>query len=155
MALYLSIVLLAMFTALPTDDRLRNAQGQPVAHGFGLVALIWGTALGLALAHWFSFQLTARVFGGGKVTRKDVRSGTAQITAAVAVAALCTVPVLLADETRDVQMATFVPAAIIGAAGYAVGRTGGKSRRWSLVVGGVAMFLGLTVAGIKNLLLGH
>ncbi len=155
MALYLSIVLLAMLVALPTKNGVRSVQGGPVAHGLGLVELIWGTALGLALAHWFSFQLTARVFGGGKVTRRDVDTGVAQLAAAIGVAAFCTVPVFLFDETRDVQMAAFVPAAIVGAAGYAVGRTGGRSRQWSLVLGGVAAFLGLTVAGIKNLLLGH
>ena len=107
MVLYLSIVLLATFTALPGKSGVG-------VRGAGLVALIWGTALGLTLAHWFAFRLAARAFSSGEVSRTDVQIGMAQVAAAFAVALLCTIPVLMFGDDDEIQMATWVPALIVG-----------------------------------------
>lgn len=156
MVLYLSIVLLATFTALPTGAEADTAgHGSDGVHGIGLVGLIWGTALGLALAHWFSFRLTARAFGGGNVSESDVKAGLAQMSAAVAVAALCSVPVLIATDATDVQAASWVPALIVGLAGAAIARISGRSRLQAFVSGAAVLVLGLAVATVKNFLLGH
>jgi hypothetical protein len=124
-------------------------------HGLGLIGVIWGTTLGLALAHWFAFRLTARAFGGGLVSGRDVRIGLAQMFGATVVALLCTIPVLLFDETRQVEGTAWVPAAIVGIAGYAGARAAGRARIRSLVFALAAMVLGLAVAAVKNFLLGH
>lgn len=156
MVLYLSIVLLATFTALPTGADADGAgHGSEGVHGIGLIGLIWGTALGLALAHWFSFRLTARAFGGGKVSESDVKAGLAQMGAAVAVAALCSVPVVVVNDSTDVQIASWVPALIVGFAGAAIARVSGRSRLQALVSGAAVLLLGLAVATVKNFLLGH
>jgi len=156
MVLYLSIVLLATLTALPSGSNgSGDGHGGGGVHGLGLIGLIWGTAIGLALAHWFSFRLTARAFGGGEVSEQDVRIGLAQIGGAVLVAALCTIPVILVDGADDVQVTTVVPALIVGAAGYFVSRTSGRNKIQSLILGGVSMLVGLTVSALKNFLVGH
>lgn len=156
MVLYLSIVLLATFAALPTGsgDGGEGHESSGV-HGLGLVGLIWGTTIGLALAHWFAFRLTARAFGGGSVSEKDLRVGLAQMAGAVLVAVLCTIPVLVFGHTDEIRLTTFMPALIVGVAGYFVARTAGRAKIQSLILGAIVMVLGLTVAAVKNLLTGH
>ncbi len=155
MALYVSIVLLAAFTALPSGEEGADGHVEGGVHGIALVGLIWGTTLGLAVAHWFAFRLSAGVYGGGQASRQDVRIGIAQIAGAVIVAALCTIPVLVVSDASDIAATSFVPALIIGAAGFAVARASGRSRGQSMIIGGVVLVLGLAVAGVKNFLLGH
>src|SRR3712207_7841341 len=38
-----------------------------------------GVTLGLALAHWFAFRVSARLVGAGKIRRHDVASASAQL----------------------------------------------------------------------------
>jgi len=156
MMLYLSIVLLATLTALPSGtDGGAEGQGATGVHGLGLVGLIWGTTVGLALAHWFSFRLTARAFGGGNLSDRDALVGFAQLGGAVLVAGFCTIPVLVVGDSDEIRVTSWVPALIVGVAGYVVARISGRMRIQSLTLGGVAMLLGLTVAAVKNFLLGH
>lgn len=146
MALYLSIVLLAAFAALPSDSGI---------HGPTLVALIWGTTFGLAFAHWFAFRLTARLFGGGSANKTDVRIGVAQLTAAAIVAGLCTVPVVIFDDGYELRAVMFVPAIIVGAAGFLIYKSAGHSTIRSLALGGVVLLAGLAIAALKNFLVGY
>ena len=56
MGLYVAIVLLAAVVALPDhggSGRVLEDDHPP------LLEIIWGSAIGLALAHWFAFRLTA------------------------------------------------------------------------------------------------
>lgn len=154
MTLYLSIVLLATLTALPSGAEAADGHGEGV-HGVGLLGLIWGTTIGLALAHWFAFRLTARAFGGGNVSDKDVQVGLAQLAGAAFVAVLCTIPVVVVGDANEVQVTTFVPALLVGIAGYFVAQVSGRTRTQSLILGVVVMALGLTVAAVKNFLIGH
>jgi len=156
MVLYLSIVLLATLATLPSGvDSAGDGHGAGGVHGLGLVGLIWGTTIGLALAHWFAFRLTARAFSAGKVSDKDVRVGLAQMAGAASVAVLCTIPVLVIGDAGEVQVTAFVPAVIVGVAGYFVARGAGRTKTQSLIVAAVVMLLGLTVAAVKNFLIGH
>jgi hypothetical protein len=54
MALYVAICLLAALAAV-SEPALDEG-----AHTFELV---WGTTVGLALAHWFAFRMSARLYG--------------------------------------------------------------------------------------------
>jgi hypothetical protein len=155
MVLYVSLVLLATLTALPADGGGHGTAHKSGVHGATLVAAVWGTALGLALTHWFAFRLAARLFGGGEVREVDVEIGLAQVGGAAVVAALCTIPIVLFDDDADVEAASVVPALIIGAAGYLTSHLAGRSRRASLVLGLIALVLGLLVATVKNVLLRH
>jgi len=156
MALYLSIVLLATLAALPSgSDGSGEGHGAGGIHGLDLVWLIWGTTIGLALAHWFAFRLTVRAFSGGNATQSDLYVGIAQVVAAAGVAFLCSIPVVLIGDSNEVQAATVVPGVIVGIAGYFTARAGGRSKTQSLILGGIVMVLGLTVAAVKNFLIGH
>lgn len=155
MVLYLSIVMIATLAALPAGADAGDGHGSSGVHGVQLLGLIWGTTIGLALAHWFAFRLTAKAFGGGKADEKDFVIGLAQLAGAALVAALCTIPVVLVGDETEVQVTTVVPALIVGLAGYGIARTANRPKYQALVLGGVAMVVGLTVAAVKNFLLGH
>ena len=151
MILYVSILLLAEMASLPERDG-----GSHAFHGRALLALIWGTAIGVAAAHWFSFRLAARLFShDGDINQTDVLIGIAQVAGAAAVAALCTIPVILVDDDSELQVTIFVPALIVAAAGFATARTAGRTTRYAFFVGLLAMAAGLLVATLKNVLAGH
>jgi hypothetical protein len=144
MALYVSVVLLATLAAL--DDTTEDAE---------LVALIWGTTLGLALAHFFAFRMSSRLVRGTSFHRRDLDIAVAQAGGAIAVAALCTIPVLVLRTDAEYDVVRLLLGLLLGIAGYAAGRTGGTSRLRSAVMGAATLVLGLAVAFAKNALLGH
>ena len=145
MALYVSVVLLATLVAL--DDR---ATGDAE-----LIGLIWGTTLGLALAHYFAFRMSSRLVRGTSFHRGDLDIAAAQASGAIAVAVLCTIPVVVLPADSEYDVVRFLLGLLLGIAGYASGRTGGASRVRSVVMGAITLVLGFAVALIKNALLGH
>jgi hypothetical protein len=155
MVLYLSIVMLATLAALPSGSDSADGHSASGVHGVQLLGLIWGTTIGLALAHWFAFRLTARAFGGGKVGEEDLRVALGGLAGAALVAALCTIPVVLVGDDAEVRATAFVPAVIVGFAGYGIARVADRSKRQAFILGGIAILLGLAVAVFKNFLLGH
>jgi hypothetical protein len=76
MVLYVSVVLLAELSALSRGDDHGVIRG-PV--GWKLVAICWGTTVGLAVTHWFAFRLTAQGFGRGTFSRHDREVALGQI----------------------------------------------------------------------------
>jgi hypothetical protein len=145
MALYVSVVLLAALVALEDGD-IGDAE---------LIGLIWGTTLGLALAHYFAFRMSSRLVRGSSFDGRDLAIAKAQAGGAVAVAALCTLPVVLLPAESEADVVRLVLGLLLGIAGYASGRTGGASRVRSLVMGVLTLALGSAVALVKNALLGH
>ena len=82
MALYVAICLLAALIALPDTD---------AQHAHAL-QIIWRATVGLALAHWFAFRVSARPVGSGSVRPHDVESAGAQLAGAAGVALLASIP---------------------------------------------------------------
>ena len=146
MALYVAVCLLAALIAL----------GEDADHGhvraFGLV---WGTTLGLALAHTFAFRVSARLAAGGQFGRSDSQIVLAQLAGATFVAVIATLPVVLFGPTGEFDVVRTVLSVFIGATGYAVGRLSGATRTRSLVYGAVVLLLAVVIAVIKNILSGH
>jgi hypothetical protein len=149
MVLYVSIVLLATLVALPEDF------GDTGNAALELIALEWGTAIGLALAHWFAFSVAGALLAGGLPTREDLQIIGAQLAGAVLVAVATTVPILVVGSDSDVTAAAFAPALILGFAGYRVARSSGRSVFPAVFSGVIVLVVGLTVAVIKALLSGH
>ena len=85
MALYVAICLLAALIALPDKD---------AQHAHAL-QIIWGVTVGLALAHWFAFRVSARLVGSGSVRPHDAESAGAQLAGAAGVALLASIPVIV------------------------------------------------------------
>jgi hypothetical protein len=146
MALYVSVVLLAALVALEDGATTPDRE---------MLGLIWGTTLGLALAHYFAFRVASRLVRGTTFHKRDGEIALAQLGGAAIVAALCTIPVLLLRDSSKNDSVRFELAILLGVAGYAAGRSGGASRLRSLATGAIVLVLGVGVAFVKNALLGH
>ena len=77
MVLYVSVVEIAELAALP-ESHFSNGQVTGAVGG-QLLAIVWGTAVGLAIAHWFAFRLAAPAFRGHRPTRLDTYIGLGQV----------------------------------------------------------------------------
>jgi hypothetical protein len=152
MVLYVSVVEIAELAALPEDHFSGHTTG-PVKTA--LLAILWGTAIGLAIAHWFAFRLAAPAFRGERLTSLDTKVGLAQVGGAVFVAVVTSVPILLFSAQTGRDVAADLPAVIIGFVGYLVARRAGRGRIAAFFFGLTALALGLLVAEVKNVLSGH
>jgi hypothetical protein len=153
MVLYVSVVEIAELTAIPEDHFAHGRVTGPT--GQALLGIIWGTAVGLALAHWFAFGLAARGFRGERVTRTDTYVGLAQVGAAMFVAALSSVPILFLPDVREQETTAWVPALLIGVVAYLISRRSGSKRLAAVLYGIVAVALGIAVALVKSKLAAH
>lgn len=144
MAFYVAICLIAALVAIDNEQ-----------HRVPTLAIIWGTTIGLALAHLFAFRLASRLVGYGQVGPHERALALAQLAGATAVAILASIPVLLLDAPAALDMARLILVVLIGLAAYAVGRSSGASRFRALLFSGGVLMLGLAVALFKNYLAGH
>jgi hypothetical protein len=144
MALYVAICLLAALTALP----------ESTAHA-GVTPIIWGVTVGLAVAHWFAFRVSARLVGAGRLRPHDVESAGAQLLGAVGVALLASVPVVLLPESAELEGVGLLLATFIALAGYVVAREGGAARARSLLYATAVLVVAVVIAELKNRLVGH
>jgi len=117
MALYVAICLLASLIVIP----------ESTAEHSNLIGLTWGITVGLALAHWFAFRVSARMAGGGTVRATDIEIIGAQLLGAASVAVVVSVGVLLLPDSVELDGAEFLLAALISLAGFAVARGAGAS----------------------------
>jgi hypothetical protein len=153
MVLYVSVVLIAELATIPeehfADGRVTGAVGAQ------LLAIVWGTALGLAVAHWFAFGLASPAFRGSRPTRLDTYIGLAQVGSAMFVAAVSSLPVLLLSDLHAQETTSDVPAVLIGLIGYAIARSTGRSRVTAVFFGITVMALGIVVALVKMRVAAH
>jgi hypothetical protein len=145
MALYVAICLIAALTALA------NLTAIP-GHILGLV---WGTTVGLAVAHVFAFRIAGRLVHAGDLPRADRIISLVQLAAAAAVAVVVSVPVLLAPTINEITWARYTCAAIIGVVGYLVARGAERSRIRSVLFGLGVLVAAFAVAALKHALSGH
>jgi hypothetical protein len=145
MALYVAICLLAALAAVEEE----TAQD----HVFEIV---WGTTIGLAVAHWFAFRVSARLVAAGTVRRHDALSALAQLVGALAVALLATVAALiLPTSAAEIDVVVFVLACFIALVGYAVARSSGANWGRSIAYGVTLLFVAGFVVVVKIALTGH
>jgi hypothetical protein len=121
----------------------------------GVVPLIWGVTVGLAVAHWFAFRVSARLVGAGRVRAHDVRSAGAQLVGAAAVALLATVPVVLLPGSPELEGVGLLLAAFIALVGYAVARGGGATRVRGMLYAISVLVVAVAIAELRNRLTGH
>jgi hypothetical protein len=143
MALYVSITLLAALTATDRNDPHLN-----------VLALIWGTTVGLALAHWFAFTLASRLVGpidGPVSAEKEL---LAEMAGAAGVAVVATLAVIVLPTHLEWEGARFTVAACVGLITYGEIRALGGSRARALGIAAVALVLAGAVAAVKQAL-GH
>jgi hypothetical protein len=145
MALYACIVLAAEFVAV--SDR--------AADELTTIGVIWGTAVGIALAHVFAFNLAARLFAGGRLPPETRRAAWAQLLAAAVVAAILSVPFLFLSVGPAVDASGFLLAALIGLTAFVASREAGAGRARSLLDGLIVLAIAMAVVSVKVGLSGH
>jgi hypothetical protein len=145
MALYVAICVLAALTAVSDEDtsELRAFE------------IVWGTTVGLWLAHWFAFNVSSRLVTEGRLRRQQTEIALAQLSGAVAVAIVATAPILLLPKSIEYQVVRFVLAFFIGVVGYEVAHSSGAGRGRSVVYALAVFVVANIVVVIKNFLLGH
>ena len=145
LVLYVSIVLLATVAAVPAGDLADDTE---------VILIIWGAAAGLAAAHWFAFHLSSQLYSGGSIHADDVRSGAAQVAAALAVAFVSTLPMLLFGDRLGAASAMIVLSGVIATVGYAASRRAGLRRLVAILRAAATVAVGLVVVLVK-VALGH
>lgn len=143
MAFYVAVCLEAALFAVDTS------------HEPATIGIIWGTTIGLALAHLFAFRLAARLVAHGMIGRSQAELAIAQLSGAVAVAVITTIPVLMMPASAHISAARFVLSAFIGLAAFAVGWANGAGVVRSSLFAGGTLLVAVAVAAVKNILLGH
>lgn len=146
MAMYVAVCLLAALTAVAEQA----SDGHVRALG-----IVWGTTVGLTLAHIFAFRVSARVVAQGRIRPSDADAIVAQLVGAVGVAVLATIPVLLWPATAELDVVRELLALFIALVGFQVARSSGAGRVRSLVYGASLLAVAVTVAVLKNVLSGH
>lgn len=146
MALYVAICLLAALSAV--TEHVAESERD-------VFKLVWGTTVGLALAHWFAFRVSARLVASGPARRHDALAAGVQLAGAAAVGVLATVPILVLPESMQLGVVRDVLAFFIAVVGFAVARNGGAGRGRSMLYGASILIVATIVAGVKNSLVGH
>lgn len=145
MALYVAITLLAALIAVP-DDAVDHVNP---------FRLVWGTTVGLAVAHWFAFRLSALLVASGVIGRHDAETAGAQISGAAAVAALATVPLVVFPGSIELEVVRLALALFVAVVGYAVARVSGATTSRSFVYAVAVLTVAVLIAVAKNVLAGH
>lgn len=146
MALYVAICLLAAL-ALITDSEAE--------HDGTVFKVIWGTTVGLALAHWVAFRLAARLLSGGRPSRHDGEAAIAQLSGAVLVAVVATLPVVFLDASAELDWAR-IAISVAVAGGLTVGaKANGASTPRAIVADAAGLVVAIAIALVKNSISGH
>jgi hypothetical protein len=145
-ALYVALVLLAALVALPRD-RL------PTDHA--VMATMFGTALGLILAHFVAFRFAAHFTAeAGRADTPLIQEAAAGVAGGLMVALIAAVPYVLFDGDDALLGALIVLATMPAIMGGAIARLRGHSRTRSLGAAGLALLAAMVVVYVKDFL-GH
>lgn len=114
-----------------------------------VLLLVWGTTVGLAIAHWFAMILSARVVSDPHLHHTPGEMLYSQLVMAVGIAATSTLVVLIVPNKFDRLSARLTAALFIaGLVGFET-RAGGGSHRRALLYGLSALSIGFAIASLK------
>jgi hypothetical protein len=146
MEIYVAICLLGVLTAIGEDAADSQIQA---------FFVVWGTTLGLAIAHAVAFRIAAKMLGAGRITREEGEEILAQFVGASLVAAVLSVPILLLPATAEFDAARLTLAMLLAVSGYIAARLTGTGRWRSVLYGSVVLVTSMLVALLKNYLSSH
>ena len=145
-ALYVALVLLAALVALPRT-RL------PSDHA--VVATLFGTALGLILAHFVAFQFAAHFTAeAGRAEAPIIQEAAAGMAGGLLVAVVAAIPYVVFEGDDALLGALLALATLPAIMGGAIARLRGRSRTQSLGAAFLALLAAMVVVYIKDFL-GH
>jgi hypothetical protein len=139
MTLYVCVVLVAEFVTV----------GQEIDSERAAVGVIWGTTVGLALAHVFAFNLAARLLVPDTADAQTRAAAWAQLAAAAAVAAVVSLPLLVLSLDTALEVSASLAAALVGLTAYLAARNAGARRFRALVEGAVVLAIAAALVGVK------
>jgi len=151
MALYVSITLLAALTVSDSPHGSDFLDVLTVDHGSDLDALtiVWGTTVGLAIAHWFAFGLAEELVHA--TSRRAVSLDlAAQVIGAFAVATVATLAVVVFPNDLELPAARFGAAGCVGIIAFVQIRTSGGTWVRAIGVALIALLLAAGVATVKR-----
>lgn len=140
MGFYLAIALLAALTA--GNDYAPHSQ-------MSVLKVIWGTTIGLALAHWFAVYVSNRIVDDPDNHHTPGEILISQMLMATGMAFCATIVVLLLPADGERLGARIVAAVFIGGIVAGESRVAGSTWRTTLIRGGIALLAGLAIAFIK------
>jgi hypothetical protein len=144
MAFYLATTLLVALSVAP------DAAPPPVPE---LLLIVWGTTVGLAVAHWFALGLSAYLVDDPGLHHTPAEMLLSQVVMAVVLAVVASVAVLLAPATRAELLTGRVAVALfVGALVVVESRARGHRQVRALALGALALGLALAVATLKLVL---
>ena len=140
MGLYLSIVLLTVLVGLGGEGDQAEDLG-----------LLWGTSIGLLLAHWFAVRLTRAFVRARPVpSRNEVRGGAAIAAAAVTATGLASLPYLLDISALTASTAAMIVLLLaIGTTGFASVLRGGGTFARALAFAVLVVAIAAVVVAVK------
>ncbi|MGI9666768.1 MAG: hypothetical protein ACR2N2_06655 [Acidimicrobiia bacterium] len=137
--LYLSIVLLALLVGVGANETIQHQ-----------IQLIWGTSVGLGIAHLFAYRMTAVFAAGGKLTSEDWYSVGGMVAATVIIAGIATIPYLLLDDALDASTAAMVLLlGVIAITAWATAKRSGLSPAKTAGYTALVVFLAAVVVAVK------
>ena len=136
-AFYVSVTLAAELAAASSDDSKAI-----------LVAALWGTAVGLALAHWYAQTITAAI-ARGAFHKTDAVEGLREIGAAVGVALALSLPFMVFETPTALVVSRW--SVVIGSSliALALARTAGAGWTRAFVEAGIVFVIGVAVIETK------
>jgi hypothetical protein len=136
-------VAIALLAALSAGDDL-------AAHSkFDVLAVVWGTTIGLALTHWFAILVSARLVKDPDLRYSPLELLFSQTMMAMIVAVCATAVVAVLSGDFDRLGARVTAALFIGVLVGLESRRGGSSGVRALLLGGGAVVAGATIAATK------
>ncbi len=136
-AFYVSVTLAAELAAASSDDSKAV-----------LIGALWGTAVGLALAHWYAQTITAAI-ARGAFHRSDAAEGLREVGAAVGVAFVLTLPFLAFATPTALVLSRW--GVVIGTSliSLALARAAGAGWARALIEAAVVFAIGVAVIETK------
>jgi hypothetical protein len=135
-AFYVSVTLAAELAAASSNDSKAV-----------LIGTLWGTAVGLALAHWYAQTITASI-ARGAFHRSDAVEGLREIGAAVGVALLLTLPFFIFATPTALVVARW--GVVIGTSLIALALARGAGTSWTRALGEAVIVFVIGVAVIET-----
>jgi hypothetical protein len=135
-AFYVSVTLAAELAAASSDDSKAI-----------LIGTLWGTAVGLALAHWYAQTITAAI-ARGAFRRSDAVEGLREIGAAAGVAFVLTLPFLVFETPAALIVSRW--GVVIGTSLIALALARSAGARWTRAFVEAAIVFAIGVAIVET-----
>ncbi len=140
MGFYVSIALLAALTT--GNDHQAHSQ-------LDVLGVVWGTTIGLALAHWFAIVVSARLVRDPDLHHTPMEVLASQMGMGVAIAIASTTAVLILPEDLERLGARVTAALFIAVIVQVESIAGGSTLRRAVSLGVLALVVALTIATFK------